>query len=132
MIGPKVLTWVGGEHPFALYLGQLRALQEAVDAGPEELLIRLRVGKWRVDDLAHTLRLGLIGGGMGEVDAGRLVASLFDLHPVMAFKSTVLDVLIEALIGPEDDQPGKSEGAAPSARESGDSAGSIAPDAASD
>ncbi len=121
MIGPQVIKWVGGEHPFALYLGELRALQGACDAGPEQILTRIRTGQWRLDDMMEVIRQGLIGGGMAPEKAARMVTLLFEQHPLLAFKATALEVLMLALTGPEDDQPGKAEGdAAPP--ESGPSA----------
>jgi len=113
MIEAKVIPWVGGEHPFYLYLGEIRALQVATDAGPEELLLRLRSGQWRVDDLTQTLRLGLIGGGMDKVEAQRLVASLMDQHPLLALKPTAIEIMLHVLSGPEVGAPGKLPGADP-------------------
>lgn len=119
MIGPKVIPWVGGEHPFFLYLGELRALQTATDCGPEELLLRIRAGRWRLDDLTHVLRLGLIGGGMDRTAAQRLVAGLVDQHPLLAFKPTAIEIMLHVLSGPEDDQPGKTMGANENAPQNG-------------
>lgn len=114
------LTWPGGEHPFALPIGALRALQEARDAGPEELLNRIRLGTWRVDDLTQVLRWGLVGGGaMDAAEAARLVTGLFDLHPAAQFKLAAFGVLEHALFGPADDPAGKPEGVKATRRESG-------------
>lgn len=110
MIEPKVIAWVGGEHRFALYLGQWRALQEATDAGPQQLLRRLQDGSWRIDDLTHSLRLGLIGGGMDGEAARRLVATMMDLHPLIVFRGTALEVLTRGLTGPAGDPPGEPQG----------------------
>lgn len=105
------LNWPGGEHGFALKIGQLRALQDKCNAGPEEILNRVRTGKWRVDDLLHTIRLGLIGAGsMPDSEAGRTVSALFDLHPVIEFKLIALAILADALLGSEDDPVGEAEG----------------------
>jgi hypothetical protein len=123
----KDLKWIGGEHRFTLFLGELRALQEATNAGPEELLNRIRFGNWRVDDLGDTIRQGLIGGGMNPEDARRLVAGLLDRHPLLVFKPTAIEVLLSALSGPEEDKPGKSAGADESAPESGAGATSTEP-----
>lgn len=107
------LNWRGGEHEFALKLGQLRALQDKCNAGPEEVFNRIRLGNWKVDDLLHTLRLGLIGSGaMPDGDAGRMVSALFDAHPIIEFKLTALAVLSDALLGSGDDPVGEAEGGA--------------------
>ena len=89
----QTLVWKGGEHPFWLRIGELRALQQHCDAGPFWVYGRLISGQWRVEDVRETLRLGLIGGGMSEKDAGKLVdQSLeeFDFlrHRVVAARKT--------------------------------------------
>lgn len=104
------VVWPGGEHRFALRLGELRRLQDTCRAGPEEVFNRLRTGAWRVDDLIEPLRLGLIGGGMDEAEAGPMVINLFDQHPKADFKFAAHKVLLASLLGPEDDPPGKPEG----------------------
>lgn len=105
------LTWPGGEHDFALPIGQLRAVQSETDAGPEELLNRMAAGKWRVDDLFAVLRHGLEGGGMAKADATKLVARVIDIHGLIAFRETAFRVLGSALIGPGDDPVGERTGA---------------------
>lgn len=106
------LTWVGGEHTFALRLGNLRAVQKHCDAGPEEILQRIMVGNWRVDDLFETIRQGLLGGGMSTSEASELVTGMMSRHPLTEFKLTAQGILAAALIGVEDDMPGEQEGEA--------------------
>lgn len=106
------LVWPGGEHEFALRMNELRRLQTACDAGPEEVFNRLRVGTWRLNDLVETIRLGLIGAGMKEADAKVLVLPLFEQYPLAEFKFIAHKILHHSLLGPEDDQPGKGAGEA--------------------
>lgn len=113
------LTWVGGEHEFALPLGALRGLQDATNKGPEELLNAFRLGSWRVDDAIQVLRFGLIGAGMEKAEASRLVTAMVDLHPKVQFKLTSLTVLMHALFGSEDDPVGEAEGVTTPAPENG-------------
>lgn len=120
----KRITWVGGEHDFALRIGELRALQDARDAGPEEILNRLRIGTWRVDDVIQVVRWGLVGGGMTAKDAAQLVTPLVDLHPLAHFKIVAQAVLFHAMTGPEDDAPGEAEGVETPAPGNGDFQGS--------
>lgn len=116
------LNWTGGEHDFALRLGELRALQDACDAGPEEIFNRLRLGTWRVDDVIEPLRLGLIGSGaMPSAQAGPFVSKIADQNPPIALKMTAFAILQDALLGPEDDPVGEEQGEAPP-RENGASA----------
>lgn len=104
---PHDRLWPGGEHAFRLRLGELRALQDKCDAGPELILQRIRLGAWKVDDLFETLRLGLIGGGMDAGEARRKVADAFERDPLLSFKSPALEVLAAALIGDPDDPAGE-------------------------
>lgn len=113
MMPPITLIWVGGEHPFALTIGRLRALQTGCDAGPEELLNRIRVGNWKIDDLIETIRQGLIGAGMETSEAGPMVTRLFELHGAFEFKMTAFSVLQHALSGVVGDPVGKPEGQVP-------------------
>lgn len=110
------IIWVGGEHRFRLGLGELRALQKNCDAGPEQVFNRLRLGNWRLDDIAETLRLGLIGGGeMDAKDAGQFVTGLMEKHAILEFKLTALAVLGSALLPMEGQEAaGKPEAASPS------------------
>lgn len=121
------LTWKGGEHDFALRIGELRRLQDTCEAGPEQVLNRLMDGSWRVDDIIEPIRLGLVGSGeMTVTESGPLVTKLFDQHSRVEFKLTSLAVMVNALHGPEDDMPGEPEGEPP--LENGDSAKSTEPE----
>jgi len=67
--GKLALAWPDQAREYRLKLGELRQLQEKCDAGPLEILARIQSGRWRVDDVYQTIRLGLIGGGMRMDDA---------------------------------------------------------------
>lgn len=70
----ELITWAGGKHRFFLHIGQLRALQQACDAGPMHIFMRLSSHQWMVDDVIEPIVLGLVGGqGMDEKDARALV-----------------------------------------------------------
>lgn len=118
------VAWPGGDHPFRLGLGELRAVQDKCDAGPELILQRIRMGIWKVDDLFEVLRFGLIGGGMDRSAATKLVQDTFDRTPLLEFKVPALAILAFALIQPEDDPVGEPSPAGettPSGTESGSS-----------
>lgn len=104
------LNWIGGEHEFALRLGELRALQESCNAGPEEVFNRLRMGTWRVNDMIEPIRLGLVGGGMPAKDAKALVLPLVDQHALAQFKLTAIAIMSDALFAPKDDPLGEAVG----------------------
>lgn len=128
-MGNKVkLIWPGGEHTFALNLKELRALQNACDAGPEVIVLRIARADWRVDDLIEVIRLGLIGGGgMKRAEAGPFVTKVFELHPLISFKMTAQAILTAALVGVKDDPVGEPEGVVGSP-ENGNSPSSTVPE----
>lgn len=119
------VKWIGGEHDFALDIGALRALQDACNAGPQEIVGRLLAGTWRVDDPLQVMRLGLIGGGMAKVEASRLVETMADTHGLLRLVPTAQLVLSSALIGVPDDPVGEPQGVNPPPVESGSSAASM-------
>lgn len=108
MQGQIELVWPGGEHAFRLRIGELQALQDKCDAGPELILQRIRLGAWQVNDLFETLRFGLIGGGMDRDEARNLVRNVCDRTPWMDLKTPAVEVLAAALIGVPDDPAGES------------------------
>jgi hypothetical protein len=115
------INWIGGEHVFALNIGELRALQDSCNAGPEQILHRITLGEWRIDDLFETLRLGLIGAGtMASGESRDFMTHLFDRHPLIRFRAPAHQVLAAALIGDLEDEPGKGEGV-PAPLENGNS-----------
>ncbi|MGF7053988.1 hypothetical protein GGC47_003176 [Bosea sp. OAE752] len=63
------LEWADGTYPFCLPLAQLEELQALCEAGPLVIAQRLEHGQWTSKEVYHTLRLGLIGGGMSPVAA---------------------------------------------------------------
>ena len=75
------LDWADGTYAFRLGWSELEKLQEACDAGPYVILQRLTAGTWRVGDIAHSLRLGLIGGGMAPVAALNKVREYVEKRP---------------------------------------------------
>lgn len=103
------LVWADGEHTFRLAIGQLRELQDKCAAGPMEIMHRLSVGTWRVDDIRETIRLGLIGGGKTPVDAMLLTVRYVDNRPLAENVAVAQGILLVALMGNPDDKVGKPE-----------------------
>ena len=104
------LTWPGGEHTFALRLGELRAIQTNRDSGPEEIWNSIRTGTWKADDLVQVIRFGLVGSGTMKADeAARFVTPLMDTSPLVQMKLTALAILANALMGDLEDAPEKPE-----------------------
>lgn len=68
-----ILEWGGGEHLFRLAGRQIEELEQVCGkVGFGAIYQRLMLGTWFWADLYHIVRLGLIGGGMGAVEAKRL------------------------------------------------------------
>ncbi|WP_434612067.1 gene transfer agent family protein [Tabrizicola sp. M-4] len=119
------LSWVGGEHDFALRLGELRGLQDQTNAGPHELLTKLQVGTWRVDDPIRTIQFGLVGGGMDRIEAGKLVIAMAELHGLSSLVPLSIGILGSALAGVAGDEVGEPMGVGPTSQsENGGSASS--------
>lgn len=116
------------ERVFRLGIRQWEAIEAKCDAGPPELLGRLRplvnalqmklglrqimasnlMGTWRIHDVREPILQGLIGGGMGSTEAGVLVRAMFDERLSLEFAPTAYLILEAAWFGPEDDPPGES------------------------
>lgn len=69
-----ILEWGGGEHLFRLGGKEIEELEYVCGkVGFGTIYQRLMLGTWFWGDLHHVIRLGLIGGGLGAVEAKRLV-----------------------------------------------------------
>lgn len=103
-----MFVWEGGEHPFRLGIGELRALQSATGVGPLFLLGRITGSQWFVDDIVETVRLGLIGGGMDPVEAKKLTDRVFSENTPALYRSMLLAtrVLRDAVMGEPNDPTG--------------------------
>lgn len=106
------LAWADGDYTFRLAWGQLSQLQEACDAGPFVVLQRLTSGQWKVGDISHTIRLGLIGGGTEPAKALSMVRDYVESRPPMENVMLARGILGIALQGAPDEKPGEAEGEA--------------------
>jgi hypothetical protein len=105
------LTWADGDYTFRLGVAQIRELQEKSEAGPSVILRRMAEDTWFVDDLIHTIRLGLIGGGATPADALKLVRRYVEQRPLAENRNAATLILGAALYGAGDEEPlGKSAG----------------------
>lgn len=110
--GSIELDFADSTHHFRLAWGELMKLQEACDAGPYVVLDRLVSGRWRVQDISETLRLGLIGGGMAPVDALKLVREYVEGRPPLENLVIAQRVLGAAVVGVPEEEVGKKSEAA--------------------
>jgi hypothetical protein len=101
------MTWADGDYRFCLPMAQLEELQTLCDAGPLVVAKRLEHGHWKTQDVFHTLRLGLIGGGMEAVPALKLCRAYVEGR----WGENVLyaqSVLLQTIFGKPDEPVGKS------------------------
>lgn len=98
-----IAEWAGKERLFRLTLGGVFDLEEA--CGKEAIgaiFLRVSTGQYRVDDLWHTIRLALIGGGENKVEAKRLMENHFHRTPYMENAALAGDILIALMSGAEE------------------------------
>ncbi len=105
------MEWADGRYTFALPLAQLEELQTHCDAGPLVIAQRLEHGMWTSKEVYHTLRLGLIGGGMSPIDALRKTRLYVLDRPWMENVLPALAVMQAVLVGKPDELVGKSPAA---------------------
>lgn len=98
------LQFAGEERVFRLPVGRWRAVQEKCDAGPAELLRRYVEQTWRLDDLREVVLQGLIGGGLEQAAASRLMASYFDGLPLQQFVPIAQAIVMASLVGAPDEE----------------------------
>lgn len=101
--------WADDHYEFRLAIGQLRELQEKCNAGPAEILTRLRTGTWRVDEVREIIRLGLIGAGKTPSDALKIVRIYVEARPWMESIQPAQVILMAALLGSPEEPVGKKE-----------------------
>lgn len=120
----EVLEWADGEFLFALKSDQIEELQRVCgDVGFGVIYQRVMLGTWSIGDLRHTIRLALIGGGMGAVEAKRKVDTY--ANPPLVTGPNNPETLARrimqiAMHGMEKTEPGED-------RPGSDPAGSISP-----
>jgi hypothetical protein len=104
----KTIAWRGGEHPFLLRIGELRALESACDLGSRVILLALMGSTFRVDHVLETIRLGLIGGGMPDTEARRTLSLALNTCSHTALALVAAEALTYSLSWDADDSPGEA------------------------
>lgn len=97
-----VLTeyFAGELRRFALPIfGEFRLLQDKHDLGPMGFEHVLRAGAWKVEHVSDVIKFGLIGGGMEEAEAARLVESTIAAGRLLKYVP-VAHAIILAALGP--------------------------------
>lgn len=94
--------FAGERRRFALPLfGELRALQDKHDIGPAGFEMIFRGGAWRAEHVTDTIRLALIGAGMGDQEAGKLVEAYVTEGRLLKYVPLAHDIIL-ATLGPAD------------------------------
>ncbi|EFO32619.1 hypothetical protein TRICHSKD4_2421 [Roseibium sp. TrichSKD4] len=104
--GSLQLKWADGEYSFRLGWGEIEQLQETMDCGPQVMLSRLLDGSWRIGDIAHVIRLGLMGGGMPASEAASKVDYYVKQRPIAENVTHAVAILQVALFGVPDEEVG--------------------------
>lgn len=131
----EIDLWFGAEkRTFRLGLKQLRKLQEKCadrilgERGPFTILRDLQSGQWKVDDVYQTILLGLIGAGVKEEEAAKLVKERFEdrvgLHEHVLTASAII---MAAMTGPEEDRIESVKGGDPPGEPKAATTGSASP-----
>lgn len=112
MRSSETIPWAGGEHPFRLGIGELRAIEQASEAGVSVVLLRLIGQQWKVDDVYAPIRLGLIGGGMPAEEASRLMERVTGTNSLYELAITAAAVLKRFIMWETADAPGELDAGA--------------------
>lgn len=110
--GDTTLEWADGTYTFRFGWSEFEMLQEAVDCGPFELLNRLLRRTCKVGEISHTIRVGLIGGGLAPDKALNLVRLYVESRPPAENLMLAAGILGSAVQGAPDETPGEAEGEA--------------------
>jgi len=102
------LTIWDGDYEFRLGWGELAQLQEKCDAGPYVVHDRLARNLWRIEDIEHTLRLGLIGAGRKPEEATKLIREHVKTRPANDYAIVAQAVLGAALTGAPEESVGEA------------------------
>lgn len=102
-----VTEWAGKERLFRLSFGGVLDLEEATGDGIGHVFIRVAGGRFKAGDVYHTIRLGLVGGGMSVLDARRAMDRHFDTRPYMENASVAGEILSSLMVGVEEEGDNK-------------------------
>ncbi|MEQ8292484.1 MAG: gene transfer agent family protein [Roseovarius sp.] len=97
-----IAEWAGKERLFRLTLGDVFDLEEA--CGKEAIgaiFKRVSSGNFRTNDLYHTIRIALIGGGMNMIEAKQLMETHFQRTPYIHNAGVAGDILVALMVGVE-------------------------------
>ena len=97
-------------HVFKLGYGQIKELQDTVDAGPFVIFDSLLKNTWKIEYIRETIRCGLVGGGMAAHEAIHMVKTYVEdveSYPLRANVLIAAAILNAALMGAPEEEVGK-------------------------
>lgn len=107
MRGAETIVWAGGEHRFRLGIGELRAIEQASDAGVSVVFMRLIGQQWKIDDVIGPIRLGLMGAGMTEGEAKATLNRVTATESPYGLAVTSAEILRRFIMWDPEDAPGE-------------------------
>lgn len=110
--GSCEVVFNGQRTQFKLAWRELMKIQEACDAGPYVVLDRLVSGRWRLQDISEVIKWGLIGAGMPQAEALKLVESEVQGRPPLENLVIAQTVLGAGVVGAPEEEVGKKSEAA--------------------
>lgn len=110
--GSCTVPFNGQKTFFKLAWRELMKIQEACDAGPYVVLDRLVSGRWRLQDISEVIKWGLIGGGMPQGDALKLVENEVEGRPPLENLAIAQQILGAGVVGAPEEEVGKKSAAA--------------------
>lgn len=105
--GSCQLPFNGQRTMFKLAWRELMKIQEACDAGPYVVLDRLVSGRWKLQDISEVIKWGLIGGGMEQGQALKLVETEVETRPPLENLVIAQKVLGAGVVGSSEEEVGK-------------------------
>lgn len=103
--GSIILTFPDGEdYHCRLAWGQLIKIQEARNAGPFVIYVRLHGADWWMEDIREVIRWGLIGGGMDPVRAKKMLLECIEDRPPFHNLGLAQAIMKAGTVGPPDEE----------------------------
>lgn len=89
------------EHDFALGPALVLELEAVTGSGIGGLFKRMIANEFKAKEIAETIRLGLIGGGVSPEIAARLVETYVPARPMIEAYALAVDILTALMFGSE-------------------------------
>lgn len=103
--GSILLTFPDGDdYNCRLAWGQIIKIQEARNAGPFAIYMRLHGADWLIEDIREVIRWGLIGGGMDPVKAKKMILEYIEDRAPFHNLALAQAIIKAGILGPPDEE----------------------------